>query len=264
MSEFRRRLLVQSKNDNPILDNYLTIVALEDGLTAKLSLNACEYCVDGNGNWKSLPADTETEAVNSGQTLSFRANLIPTSSDGIGTFTVNRYFKLKGNCMSLLFGDEAKDKFSLDGYNYAIRRLFLGNTKLIDASELVLQATKLSDYCYWDSFANCTSLVKPPILPATIISPYCYFGMFTGCTSLTASPELPATKLANSCYGNMFMRCQKLNYIKMMATDISAISCLSNWVNGVASSGTFVKNKYATWNVGGASGIPSGWEVKTE
>lgn len=30
--------------------NYLTIEALEDGLTASLSDNACEYCVDGDGN----------------------------------------------------------------------------------------------------------------------------------------------------------------------------------------------------------------------
>ena len=96
MSEFRRRLLMQSKNDNPILDNYLTIVALEDGLTAKLSVNACEYCVDGDGNWKTLPADTETESINAGQTLSFRGNLIPTNENGIGTFTVNKYYNLKG------------------------------------------------------------------------------------------------------------------------------------------------------------------------
>lgn len=30
--------------------NYLTIEALEDGLTAKLSTNACEYCIDGDSN----------------------------------------------------------------------------------------------------------------------------------------------------------------------------------------------------------------------
>lgn len=32
------------------INNYLTIVALEDGLTASLSKNACEYCIDGDGN----------------------------------------------------------------------------------------------------------------------------------------------------------------------------------------------------------------------
>lgn len=58
-------------------DNYLTIEALEDGLTASLSKNACEYCVDGDGNWKSLAAGITTESINIGQTLSFRGELTP-------------------------------------------------------------------------------------------------------------------------------------------------------------------------------------------
>ena len=37
----------------------------------------------------------------------------------------------------------------------------------------------------------------------------------------------------------------------------------SNWVSGVASTGTFVKNKNATWDVIGSDGIPSGWTVQT-
>ena len=30
------------------INDYLTIEALEDGLTASLSTNACEYCIDGS------------------------------------------------------------------------------------------------------------------------------------------------------------------------------------------------------------------------
>lgn len=58
--------------------------------------------------------------------------------------------------------------------------------------------------------------------------------------------------------------CVSLNYIKMLATDISATSCLVNWVRGVSPTGTFVKSKDATWDVRGASGIPEGWTVETE
>jgi hypothetical protein len=36
-----------------------------------------------------------------------------------------------------------------------------------------------------------------------------------------------------------------------------------NWVNGVAATGTFVKNSAASWNVTGSNGIPSGWTVET-
>jgi hypothetical protein len=47
----------------------------------------------------------------------------------------------------------------------------------------------------------------------------------------------------------------------MLATDISASECLSYWVNSVASTGIFVKNPEATWNVIGVHGVPAGWTV---
>ncbi len=50
----------------------------------------------------------------------------------------------------------------------------------------------------------------------------------------------------------------------MLATDIYANYCLYDWVSGVASSGTFVKNKDATWNVVGVDGVPEGWTVESD
>ena len=91
----------------------------------------------------------------------------------------------------------------------------------------------------------------------------CYNSMFFGCTSLTKAPDLPATTLAADCYNYMFSGCSKLNYVKALFTDNTASGCTTNWLNGVASSGTFVKNAAATWNVVGASGVPEGWTVQT-
>jgi hypothetical protein len=85
--------------------------------------------------------------------------------------------------------------------------------------------------------------------------------MFNGCSSLTTAPELPATTLTHWCYYFMFRHCKKLNYIKMLATDISANACLTTWVSNVASSGTFVKNPAMNSLPTGDSGIPSGWTV---
>jgi hypothetical protein len=48
----------------------------------------------------------------------------------------------------------------------------------------------------------------------------------------------------------------------MLATDITAVDCLTLWVKGVASTGTFYRNSNATWNIVGSSGIPSDWTVK--
>ena len=231
----RRYILTKTKKSDSIIDNYLTIEALEDGLTAKLS-NNCKYCVDGDGNWKSLAIGTVTESINAGQTISFRGNLISNSLNGIGTFTVNKNFNLKGNCMSMLFGNNAASIYSLGGNGYAFYRLFY----------------------------NCTTLksVSANFLPATTLAEYCYSHMFYNCTSLTTVPELPATTLTDYCYSRMFYNCKNLNYIKMLATDISATNCLYRWVDGVASTGTFVKSPDATWDVVGVSGVPSGWTVK--
>ena len=351
---------------NLLTVNYLTIEALEDGLTTSLSVNDCEYCIDGDGNWKSLTAGTTTESINTGQTLSFRGELTPNISNGIGTFTINKKCNLKGNCMSMLFGDNAIDNYGLSGKNYAFYKLFNNCENVVNVSSNFLPATTLAENCYNGMFRGCTSLTTSPDLPATTLAPQCYeemfFGctnlttapelpattlagscyksMFYGCTALTAAPELPATTLADSCYrymfngctaltiaptvlpattladscysnmfygtnltvapelpattlvescyscmfwnctnlttapelpattlkdfcyGSMFRGCTKLNYIKMLATDISAKNCSSNWVSGVASAGTFVKNPNMTTLSTGASGIPSGWTVE--
>jgi hypothetical protein len=242
-------------------DNYLTIEALENGLTASLSTNACEYCVDGDGNWKSLAAGTATENINVGQTLSFRGNLTPTTL-GIGTFTISKKCNLTGNCMSMLFGDEAVDNYSLEGKDFAFCRLFNGCTSIVNVSSNFLPATTLAYSCYGQMFTSCTSLTTAPELPATTLSNSCYNYMFRGCTSLTAAPELPATTLANSCYGSMFYGCSNLNYIKMLATDVSASKCFYEWVWGVAGTGTFVKHpNMNSLPTGGISGIPYGWTV---
>ena len=87
--------------------------------------------------------------------------------------------------------------------------------------------------------------------------------MFQGCTSLTTAPELPATTLEKYCYHYMFYGCAKLNYIKAMFTTTPSANYTNRWVNGVASSGTFIKNAAASWDVSGVNGIPSGWTVET-
>ena len=246
------------------INNYLTIEALENGLTAKLSTNACEYCIDGDGVWNTLIADNYTPSINQGQMISFRGNLTPNVSNGIGTFTISKKCNLKGNCMSMLFGDDTENNYSLSGKNYAFYRLFYNCTNIIEVSPNFLPATTLANYCYQYMFYGCTSLTTAPELPATTLANYCYGYMFANCRYLTTAPELPATALVRSCYNYMFYGCSKLNYIKAMFTTTPSSSYTISWVRGVSSTGTFVKNKNATWNVTGNNGIPSGWTVIEE
>lgn len=277
-----------SKSVVPInIDNYLTIEALEDGMTVSLSVNACEYCIDGSGDWVALPAATPTPAVNTGQTLSFKATrLTPTFADGIGTFSISKKCNLKGNCMSMIYGNSAQGKTTISNnsqFSFLFRNcvniievsrgflpattlgnscysyMFYGCTSMTIAPEL--PAMNLAGSCYYYMYYGCTSLVTPSELPATTLQSFCYCSMYQDCTSLVNAPELPARILVSSCYLTMFRGCTSLSYIKAMFISIANYS-IDAWVGEVSATGTFVKNAAATWDVTGISGIPSGWTVE--
>ena len=85
--------------------------------------------------------------------------------------------------------------------------------------------------------------------------------MFEGCVNITKAPILPARTIYMGTYANMFARCSNLSYIKCLANNFTETLTMSNWVNGVASTGTFIKAAGATWSTG-TSGIPTGWTVQ--
>ena len=161
------------------------------------------------------------------------------------------------NCSSLTTAPELP---ATDLRVYCCRDMFYGCTSLTTAPEL--PATDLADDCYYGMFEGCTSLTTAPsILPAMALYSSCYQSMFKGCTSLTTAPVLPATNTGREfCYKEMFWNCSSLNYIKSLAEDINGYN-ESNWVYGVAATGTFVKNPKMTEWTTGASGIPEGWTV---
>ena len=164
------------------------------------------------------------------------------------------------NCMNLVIAPALPATTLMD---YCYNSMFYNCAKLVNAPEL--PATSLMDYCYNSMFRGCAKLVNAPELPATSLGRYCYDSMFYGCTSLVNAPALPATSLTGKgfCYQSMFYGCTKLNYIKAMFTTTPSDSFTKNWVYGVSSIGTFVKNSAATWDVTGVNGIPEGWTVET-
>ena len=187
---------------------YLTIEALEDELTTQLSVSDCEYSLDGK-TWIDLPANTETPKIKTGKKLYFK-KILSNSNSSIGTFTISKKFKLSGNCNSMIFGDNAKEKLDITGYNNIFSGLFSNCNSLIEVSSNFLPATTLANSCYSGMFAGCTSLTTAPDLPAINLSDTCYSGMFADCTSLTTAPELPATNLSDTCYESMFQNCSAL------------------------------------------------------
>lgn len=244
----RRRFMNYSMSID--YSNYLTIEAIED-VSVLFSLEV-QWTTNGR-NWET----GKRVVANAGQLVSIKRNAI--KGEIISTNWSEGAYNLRGNIMSLLFGDDAKGKTSMLGYN--LSGLFQ-RSNVITVEKGFLPATTLSDGCYNGMFYGCTSLTTAPELPASTLASGCYKHMFNNCTNLTTAPELPATTLTTNCYQYMFYRCTKLNYIKMLATDISAIGCLHSWAVGVASTGTFIKNKNATWNVSGSDGVPRGWTIQ--
>ena len=144
--------------------------------------------------------------------------------------------------------------------NASCQEMFKDCTSLTTAP--ALPTTKLYLNCYLGMFAGCTSLTSAPTLPAKTLASACYQSMFASCTSLTSAPELPAITLVQGCYQYMFRGCTNLNYIKCLATNISANGTL-DWVNGVSATGTFVKPASTDWSSKtGTNGIPNGWTVQ--
>ena len=167
------------------------------------------------------------------------------------------YFNMFNGCTSLTTAPELPAT-TLASECYS--SMFQGCTSLVTAPELT--TTILGPYCYSDMFRGCTSLVDAPELPAINLIDGCYYGMFRGCTSLVTAPELLATELAEDCYSNMFCDCSKLNKITMLANKNVKSSYLYKWVEGVSSTGTFVRYSPAVSLTIGVSGIPNGWTVE--
>ena len=144
--------------------------------------------------------------------------------------------------------------------------MFSGCTQLTHAP--ALPATTLANNCYLQMFSGCSSLTQAPALAATTLADNCYQEMFSGCTQLTQAPVLPAYKLAGYCYYEMFRDCSVLSSVTMLATDISAPECLTNWLTNAGTNARLRTLKLAKQEVYNAmqeyknyNYLPDGWRV---
>lgn len=123
-------------------------------------------------------------------------------------------------------------------------------------------------------FEGCSSLVLgPTVLPAKEIEEtyawQCYYQMFKDCTSLTTAPEIHITHFGyyskdHYCFYRMFYNCSSLNYIKCLTCfDSNSINSMTEWVYGVAATGTFIKSDDNENWTRGVNGIPVNWTVNS-
>jgi hypothetical protein len=133
----------------------------------------------------------------------------------------------------------------------------LANIDIHPARPLLLSASTLTDYCYYQTFAgsgitrapefadeegnpaaatipqyackwmfkDCTLLAGAMELPATNVAQEGYYGMFSGCTAMATPPASLATTLSGSAAcQQMFLGCTSLLY----APDLPALTIPSN------------------------------------
>lgn len=260
-----------------------SIKALSDGVFSWGLEEKEVYFSKNNGEWTVFNSAATIE-MRENDIVSFKGNNDWYNSNVIAT-TFN--FDVFGNAMSLIYGDEFESKTNI---NIGVFRfLFSGCTGLVSAKNLVLPsmnlanecyaymfrgctnmvyapelpATGLSQGCYSCMFFSCRSLLEAPELPATLLVQDCYYGMFKGCSSIQTAPYLPAETLMPFCYAGMFSGCTSMNFIDAEFLTEPSMFYNGNWVAGVSSEGTFVKNENAEWDLFGVTGVPSGWFVVT-
>ena len=197
---------------------------------------------------KKIRARGNIVSINKGTNDSYKTDYLTFKSGDAYS-----YYQLFNDCTSLIQAPELPMTNTIAGCYCG---MFQGCTSLTSFSDL--PATILAESCYHSMFYGCTSLTQAPELPATMLAIYCYGYMFQNCTKLIRAPELPATTLANYCYHEMFKGCRALNYVKCLATDISASSCVTGWLGNVQPTGDFYTPAATNW-LRNEDGIPTGW-----
>lgn len=208
-----------------------TLVGDVGNLTIQYQIN--------DGTWTNLTSSTAGTSfqVSEGDVVKFKGDNARYASLPLSYTTFSgstAVFNVAGNVMSLL-SSTGFTGMSVVSEQYCFNRLF-ASTNIVTAENLAM--------------------------PATTIAMHAYSSMFQGCAQMVKAPELPALTLTNSCYNEMFRDCSSLSHIRCYATDISAYNCTYNWVNGVATAGTFVKNTdMSGWSTGN-DGIPTNWVIQ--
>lgn len=264
---------------------YMSITRLGETCTVTFPFD-CEYSTDKT-TWNGLSANTPLTF--NLPVYYFRAYNSPTQQKPIGTISVAGKFSLGGDARSLL----RKDGFANLGLNdFDFHNLFSGCSDLVSIDNDFLSG-HFKNYNYGNNdgtpytgmFKRCSSLtniVLPPLnseLRVGSMYQYCtslkslrienappikrYFNAtFYGCTGLI-SVELPPLKdVPEYYYQSAFESCSNLRKVTIINETYVADSSFNSWLYGVASAGTFIKNKDASLGAATGSIIPKGWTIQ--
>ena len=284
---------------------YFTIESLEDGNAIKMQRSkspnnpTLSYSLDDGETWTTTTiSGTVTFAtINTGQKIIFKGTntRFATYWDTFNYFNPSKQFKVYGNVMSLLNGDDFINNSEFNnGTTHQLTGLFR-TSHIVDASNLILPALTCTADCYNGMFRSCIGLINAPQLPAIYSAYECYSSMFEECINLEIAPEInlvdmtenacarmfcmnrnsrittpkmtksPILRVATcvtNCYKEMFKGNGNLNEVICLMT--SDIGCTSDWLTNVSDTGIFKKSPLKTnWEKGETTKgkIPIGWTI---
>lgn len=239
-----------TESEDPEVDysqQYLTITAYGNGSIKWTDSGSdhknMQYNINNEG-WSdecSSGPVTYTISVQEGDVIQFRGTETNYGHITLGTlyrayFDCDFDYEVSGNIMSMQYGGDFQIyQTALKNAEYSFAGLFMNQTHLISARNL--------------------------ILPATTLRNHCYQSMFEGCTNLIDSPELPAASGQTGCYKTMFKGCTYLENIRVKL-DPANSSYTENWLQNASSQGEFyyhAPNNPSSWLEGSDSGIRTGW-----
>ena len=157
---------VHYKNITDYSKMYLTFEAVTAGTVTVREIyenfeKQLSYSIDDGASWNSITTSTTAFTI---ATLAVGEKVIVKGVNASfyqNVFGGTAYRKVYGNIMSILYGDNFKGQTTLDPVGSNLRGIF-ANSRVVDAENLILPATTLTDYCYSNMFDRCQSLEKAP------------------------------------------------------------------------------------------------------
>ena len=288
--------------------DYFTIESLEDSNEIKMQRSGSpnnpilSYSLDDGETWTTatISGTKSFGTINTEQKIIFKGNNTRLASawDAYNYFTATKQFKVYGNIMSLLNGDNFITNSEFQNTNTQFAGLFRTDY-IVDASNLILPALTLYVGSYNGMFRGATNLSHgPKELPATSLQQDSCSSMFEGCINLeeapiihaitfngtgsmmrmfcmsrtsklttpklTKGPVLPAKALGQTAYKEMFKGNGNIVEVTCLAT--SGFGNCSDWLTNCSETGTFYKNSGVTVGTNGwirtTSQIPVNWTVQ--
>lgn len=203
---------------------YFTVEALGSGnitvtIPAAITtdfVTSLSYAVNDN-DWTDVTNTNEDitftiDNVKIGDKVQFKgiANSMATTSVAVAnylttTVKIRPSFKwsAKGNIMSLLYGDDFRDKTELTT-TFTFAYFFYEDTNLIHSKDLALPAITLTKCCYQRMFRFCSNMVDIPELPAKNVAERAYHQMFST-TGVKVTPAYNWNQVDdNGCYSMFY------------------------------------------------------------